>query len=105
MSEVSRAAVFARIVATPSSRFSVSARTSSLMSGSVFARARSSRTSTAITWNFVRPEGLTGPRDAAVSTSRTARASTGMRPVLSNGPFLGVRVRVAVAVGRAKLVS
>ncbi len=51
ISEVSRAAVFARIVATPSRRLSSSARAASVISVSAFTRARSSRTRNAITWN------------------------------------------------------
>ena len=83
MREVSRAAVFARIVATPSRRFSISARSESGTAGSFLALARSSRISSAITWNFVRPVGLTLPRSAAPSISRTARASTGISPASS----------------------
>ncbi len=82
--EVSRAAVRARMLAMPSRRFSVSARSGSLsgVAGS-FACVRSSRISTAMTWNFVRLTGLSLPRWAACSISRTARASTGMSPSLS----------------------
>ena len=83
--EVSRAAVFARMVATPSSRLSSSVRSASVSSASVLARARSSRMSNAITWNLVRLLGPTLPRSAAFSTSRTARASTGISPVSSPG--------------------
>ena len=82
-SDVSRAAVLARIVATPSRRLSCSARSASVIVLSALTRARSSRTSSATTWNLVRLDGLTGPRWAAASTSRTARASTGMMPSLS----------------------
>jgi hypothetical protein len=39
-------------------------------------RARSSRRSRATAWNFVRTAGVTRPRRAAASTSRTVRAST-----------------------------
>ena len=39
-------------------------------------RARSSRSSRATAWNFVRTAGVTRPRRAAASTSRTVRAST-----------------------------
>ena len=82
--EVSRAAVLARIVATPSSRLSCSAlRCASVSSVSALTRARSSRTSSATTWNLVRADGVTGPRSDGASTSRTARASTGMMPSLS----------------------
>ena len=49
MSEVSRAAVLARMVATPSRRLSCSAREASFSSGSVLTRARSSRTRKAMT--------------------------------------------------------
>ena len=77
MRDVSRAAVLARIVATPSRRLRVSVRSASVSSLSVFAFARSSRMSRAITWNLVRFVGPTLPRSAAPSTSRTARASTG----------------------------
>ena len=83
MRDVSRAAVFARIVATPSSRFSTSARSASVTVRSVFALARSSRISSATTWNFTRFCGPTLPRSAAASISRTARASTGMSPASS----------------------
>ena len=61
-SEVSLAAVLARIVATPSSRLSWSARLASVSSVSALMRARSSRTSRATTWNLVRADGETGPR-------------------------------------------
>jgi hypothetical protein len=49
-SEVSRAAVFARIVAMPSRRVSIAVRSDSLMVVSALTRARSSRTSSATTW-------------------------------------------------------
>ena len=39
-------------------------------------RARSSRSSRATAWNFVRTAGVTRPRRAAASTSRAVRAST-----------------------------
>ena len=81
--EVSRAAVLARMVATPSSRLSCSVRCPSVLSASFLIRDRSSRTSRATTWNFVRPEGRTLPRCAAASTSRTALARTGIIPSLS----------------------
>ena len=56
-SEVSRAAVCARIMAIPSRRLSCSARCLSLLVSSARTRARSSRTRRATTWNFVRTEG------------------------------------------------
>ena len=62
---MSRAAVFARIVATPSRRLSCSARWASLLVRSALTRARSSRTSSATTWNLVRPDG---PHRAALGT-------------------------------------
>ena len=81
--DVSRAAVLARMVAMPSSRFSCSARAASLRSGSDFALARSSRIRKAMTWNFVRLVGPSFlPSVAFASTSRTLRASTGMSPSL-----------------------
>ena len=55
----------------------------SLLLSSARTRSRSSRTSRATTWNFVRTDGTTRPRWTAVSTSRTVRASTGMMPSLS----------------------
>ena len=82
-SEVSRAAVCARISAIPSRRLSCSARWASLLVPSARTRVRSSRASSATTWNFVRTEGITRPRWTAASTSRTVRASTGMMPSLS----------------------
>ena len=82
-SEVSRVAVLARIVATPSSRLSCSLRSASVLVVSALIRARSSRTSSATTWNLVRTDGRTLPRSTPASTSRTARASTGMMPSLS----------------------
>ena len=81
--EVSRAAVFARMVAMPSRRLSCSARWASVLATSALILARSSRTSRATTWNFVRTEDIAEPRSTAVSTSRTLRASTGMMPSLS----------------------
>jgi hypothetical protein len=75
---VSRAAVFARICAMPSRRLSSSARSAGPSSGSPLTRARSSRMSSAMTWNFVR---LVGPSLffwAFCSTSRTLRARIGM---------------------------
>ncbi len=82
--EVSRVAVFARIVATPSRRLSWAAFCAALSSVSAFSRERSSRTSSATTWNLVRPLDFTRPRCDIASTSRTARASTGMIPSLSS---------------------
>ncbi len=79
----SRAAVFARIVATPSSRRSCSARYASVADWSVLTRLRSSRTSRATTWNLVRIDGLIAARSTAPSTSRTALARTGIRPSAS----------------------
>ncbi len=75
---VSRAAVFARICAIPSSRLSSSARAPSATSVSAFTRARSSRISRAMTWNFVRFVGPSLPFWAFCSTSRTLRARIGM---------------------------
>ncbi len=95
-SEVSRAAVLARIVPIPSSRLSCSARWLSLTAVSAFTRVRSSRASRATTWNFVRPEGRTGPRWTPASTSRTARARTGMMPSLSMSRVRRWRVAVRV---------
>ena len=83
MSVVSRAAVFAMIVAIPSSRVSSLTRSASLSSLSPLIRARSSRTSTATTRNRVRLAGLTLPRSAEFSIARTVRASTGMTPASS----------------------
>ena len=81
--EGSRAAVLARMVATPSRRLSCSALCDSELSPSARTRSRSSRTSRAMTWNLVRSERRTSPRATPFSTSRTARASTGMIPSLS----------------------
>ena len=78
MSDVSRAAVLARIVATPSRRFSSSERTASVNPVSALTRARSSRTRKAITWNLTRLVGPSLPRCAFASTSRTLRARIGM---------------------------
>ena len=78
MSDVSRAAVFARIVATPSRRLSSSARAESATAVSAFTRARSSRTRKAITWNLTRLVGPSFPRWALASTSRTLRARIGI---------------------------
>ena len=62
-------AVAARMAAMPSRRLSCSARWPALP-GAVRARARSSRSSKATAWNFVRTAGVTRPRRAAASTSR-----------------------------------
>src|SRR6478752_7228941 len=75
---VSRAAVLARIVATPSRRLSSSARVPSVTEVSALTRARSSRTRKAITWNLTRFVGPSFPRWALASTSRTLRARIGM---------------------------
>ena len=81
---MSRTAVFARIVAIPSRRLSCSARWASLLVSSALTRARSSRTSSATTWNFVRTVGRhPAPLRRAASTSRTARASTEMTSPLT----------------------
>ena len=72
----SRTALLARIVAMPSRRLSCSARCVSLLFSSARTRARSSRSSSATAWNFVRVAGVTRPFRRAASTSRTARAST-----------------------------
>ena len=53
-SDGSRAAVWARIVPIPSSRLSWASRCPSVSSESPLTRARSSRASSAATWNFVR---------------------------------------------------
>ncbi len=81
--EVSRAAVLARIVATPSRRLSCVALNASVVVASALTRARSSRTSSATTWNFVRTEGRIAPRATSACTSLTVMASTGMMPSLS----------------------
>ena len=67
-SEVSRAAVLARIVAMPSSRVSTAVRSPSETVVSCLIRARSSRSRMATTWYAVRPLGRTLPRCAAAST-------------------------------------
>jgi hypothetical protein len=84
MSEVSRAAVFARIVATPSRRFSSSVRIAGSISWSALTLARSSRTRNAMTWNLVRLVGPTLPFCAFASTSRTLRARIGMMGAASS---------------------
>ena len=76
-SPASRTAVVARMVAMPSRRLSCSARWLSLPAAAR-TRARSSRSSRATAWNFVRTAGVTRPRWAAASTSRAVRASTEM---------------------------
>jgi hypothetical protein len=78
ISEVSRAAVLARMVATPSRRLSSSARAASVTAVSALTRARSSRTRKAMTWNLTRFVGPSLPRWALASTSRTLRARIGM---------------------------
>ena len=83
MSVVSRAAVFAMIVAMPSRRVSSLMRSASLSALSPLIRARSSRTSTATTRKRVRFAGLTLPRSAEFSIARTVRAITGMTPASS----------------------
>ena len=55
---------------------------------------REERARRATTWYFVRVDGDTAPRCTAVSTSRTARASTGMMPSLSRGRPRRCRVDV-----------
>ena len=105
-SEVSRAAVLARIVATPSSRLSCSARWASVLVVSALTRARSSRTSSATTWNFVRTDGQHRRRAAtALSTSRTARASTGMMPSLSRSRHAPLGARSGTASAGLALAS
>ena len=74
----SRTAVIARVVAMPSRRLSCSARCVSLRVSSARTRARSSRSSSATAWNFVRVAGVTRPLRRAASTSRTVRESTDM---------------------------
>ena len=59
----------------PSRRLSCSARRLSVPAAAR-TRARSSRSSRATAWNFVRTAGVTRPRRAAASTSRAVRAST-----------------------------
>ena len=74
-SPASRTAVVARMAAMPSRRLSRSARRLSLPAAAR-TRARSSRSSRATAWNFVRTAGVTWPRRAAASTSRAVREST-----------------------------
>ncbi len=105
MSEVSRAAVFARIVATPSSRLSSSTRAASVISVSAFTLARSSRTRNAITWNFVRFVGPSFPRWDFASISRTLRARIGMRGASSSRRDVFLRRGAAVAVVGMLLLS
>ena len=73
-SPASWTAVVARMAAMPSRRLSCSARLLSLPAAAR-TRARSSRSSRATAWNLVRTAGVTRPRRAAASTSRTVRAS------------------------------
>jgi hypothetical protein len=80
--EVSRVAVWARTSAISSRRLSMPERRVSLLI-SVCTRVRSWRASRATTWNFVRTDGAIDRRSTAASTSRTARASCGIRPRLS----------------------
>ena len=74
-SPASRTAVVARMVAMASRRLSCSARRPSLPVAAR-TRARSSRSSMATAWNFVRTAGVTRPRWAAASSSRAVREST-----------------------------
>ena len=83
MSDVSRAAVLAMIVAMPSSRVSSLVRSESVSVLSPLMRVRSSRTSAATTRNRTRFDGLTLPRSAEFSIVRTVRARIGMIPVSS----------------------
>ena len=83
-SEGSRAAVWARIVAMPSSRLSSPSRLASVSVESPRTRVRSSRASSATAWNRERTE-TPWPRSTADSISRTARARIGIRPSLSRG--------------------
>jgi hypothetical protein len=73
-SPASRTAVVARMAAMPSRRLSCSARWLSVPAAAR-TRARSSRSSRATAWNFVRTAGVTRPRRASASTSRAVRAS------------------------------
>ena len=79
-SDGSRAAVLARIVATPSSRLRKLSRWASLRLSSARTRARSSRASSATAWNRARWPEVSCRRSTACSTSRTALASSGMTP-------------------------
>ena len=72
-----------QVSSRPVEPLELSGRWASVLAASALTRARSSRTSRATTWNFVRTDDVTDPRWAAASTSRTARASTGMMPSLS----------------------
>ena len=115
-SELSRAAVRARIVATPSMRLSCSARCDSPVSAAC-TRARSSRTSRATAWKVSRVDGRTRPRWTATSMSRTALASTGSTPSASREREaragappdargrVGRRSRVAMPLSSAVLVA
>ena len=73
----SRTAVVARMAAMPSRRLSCSALRLPF-TDAARTRARSSRRSKATAWNFARTAGVTRPRWAAASTSRTVRESTEM---------------------------
>ena len=105
MSDVSRAAVLARMVATPSSRLSSSARAASPMSASALTLARSSRTRNAITWNLTRLVGPSFPRWDLASISRTLRARIGMRGASSSRRDDFLRRVAAVAVVGMLLLS
>ena len=74
-SPASWTAVAARMAAMPSRRLSCSARWLPLPAAAS-TRARSSRSSSAALWNLARTAGVTRPRRAAASTSRTVREST-----------------------------
>ena len=78
-SEPSRAAALARRVATASSRLRPSARRPSPSSADC-SRPRSSRTSSAAAWKVPRVAGRTRSCCTAISTSRTALASTPTTP-------------------------
>ena len=79
MSDVSRAAVLARIVRDAVEALEQLGRARRRpASVSAFTRARSSRTRNAITWNLTRLVGPSLPRWAFASTSRTLRARIGM---------------------------
>src|SRR5699024_11692652 len=88
--EGSCAAGRARMVATPSRRLSTSARAELEMSASALMRARSWRTSSAITWNLTRFVGPTLPLTDLASTSRTRRARIGK---MGAGSFLRDELR------------
>lgn len=103
--DVSRAAVLARIVATPSRRLSSSTRAGSPISASAFTLARSSRTRNAMTWNLVRFVGPSFPRWDFASISRTLRARIGMRGASSSRRDVFLRRVAAVAVVGMLLLS